>query len=369
MHQWKQWVVSASMATLVVVGVVGCGGGSSTTKKVYVAGDSLNDVGVYGMRFTIQSGDAKNPHRVWTEHVAASIGAAYPCAAYDGLQSFAAKSGCTAYAVGGAQINPAALTKTGTISPVVTSATIGSDTTPESVIQQIKDVGKNTFQYEDMVLVNGGGNDINVLLTSLSEGLLGYTPANAKAYKDVMRDLLPATTVDAAANTPGDLTVLGTQYMQALATSLSSAVKTELLAKEAQRVLVLNLPNVAKAPILNKNPPLVQELAGTLTRAFNTQLQKELGGESKVLIVDFDTQLGNWINNPTNAKLNGFNLTNVTAKACGTTPLSGCSDAVLNVSGPSDWKTHLFADDLHATPFANQLMGQWVTEQIKAKGW
>ncbi len=368
MHQWKRWVVSASMATLVVVGVVGCGGGgSSTPKKVYVAGDSLNDVGVYGMRFTVQSGDAKNPHRVWTEHVAASIGAAYPCAAYDGLQSFAAKSGCTAYAVGGAQINPATLNRTGV---AISSVTIGSDTAPQSVIQQIKDVGKNTFRYEDMVLVNGGGNDINVLLTSLSEGLLlGYTPANAFAYKTVMKDLLPATMVDSTPNTPADLTVLGTQYMQALATSLSNAVKAELLVKEAQRVLVLNLPNVAKAPILNTSAPVVQDLAGTLTRAFNAQLQKELGGESKVLIVDFDAKLGDWINNPTNAKLNGFNLTNVTAKACGTTALRDCSDAVLNASGPSDWKTYLFVDDLHATPFAYQLMGQWVTEQIKAKGW
>ncbi|MEY4507353.1 MAG: hypothetical protein RL297_1931 [Pseudomonadota bacterium] len=368
MHQWKQWVVSASMATLVVVGVVGCGGGgSSTPKKVYVAGDSLNDVGVFGMRFTVQSGDAKNPHRVWTEHVAASIGAAYPCAAYDGLQSFAAKSGCTAYAVGGAQINPATLNRTGV---AISSVTIGSDTAPQSVIQQIKDVGKNTFRYEDMVLVNGGGNDINVLVTSLVEGLAGFTNPNAiTAYKTVMKDLLPADRVNAIPDTQVALPVLGTSYMEALATMLSNAVKSELLAKEAQRVLVLNLPNVAKAPVLNTQPQPVKDLASLWTQAFNAQLQKELGGESKVLIVDFDTQLGNWINNPTNAKLNGFNLTHVTAKACGTTALSGCSDAVLNVSGPSDWKTHLFADDLHATPFANQLMGQWVTEQIKAKGW
>jgi outer membrane lipase/esterase len=365
MRTRNKWVLSASMAALLVAGLAGCGG-SPTANKVYVVGDSLNDVGVFDTRFTVKSIDTSNPYRVWTEHVASGVEADYPCAAYAGLQGFAAKSGCTGYAVGGAQINPATVSLSDP-GRVVTSVTIDSDASPFSIIQQIKDAGKSSFSSVDMVLVDGGGNDANALANTLFQGFSG-NPIGTAGYKTILKDLLPASVVDPVVD-PTGLANLGGAYMQTAATMLANAIKTELIAKNVHRVVVMNLPDLSKTPGLSTAPASVKAIAAGWAQAFNAQLQTELGSESKVLIVDFYGKLNDWVADPSSAKLGLLALTNVTDRACGTTSARDCQESVLNVSGPSDWRTHLFVDDLHATPFANQLVATWVLGQIKAKGW
>ncbi len=109
--------------------------------------------------------------------------------------------------------------------------------------------------------------------------------------------------------------------------------------------------------------------ASSMSDAERTRSQGELGSESKVLIVDFYGKLNDWVADPSSGKLGVLALTNVTDRACGTTSARDCQESDLNTTGPSDWRTHLFVDDLHATPFANQLVATWVLGQIKAKGW
>ena len=369
--QWRLSLVGLAAAAL----VAGCGGGDDPVPpQVYIAGDSLNDVGVFGARFTVQSADAANPYKVWVDHIAANAGISTLCAAYDGNASFAPRAGCSGYAVGGAQINPVTLLRA--LDPV-NGVSIGSDTTPMSIVQQIKDMSAGrTFGPQDLILIDGGGNDANAIATSLLQGLAGNTQAIA-AYATILKDLLPATTVDAAVAAASDptspnptaLIQLGGAYMQATATMLTSAIQTELLAKGAQRVVLLNLPDLSKTPALNAQPDNAKAIVSGWAQAMNAKLQSDLGTEPKVLIIDFFGTLNGWVANKGSARIGLVSLSNVTARACGSTSAASCSETTLDASGPGDWRTHLFADNLHATPFANQLTANHVQAQIKAKGW
>jgi phospholipase/lecithinase/hemolysin len=358
-----------------VLAMAGCGGGGDGPQpQVYVAGDSLNDVGVFGRRSTVQSADSSNPYKVWVDHVAANAGVTSLCAAYDGNADFAPKAGCTGYAVGGAQINPVTLQRT---SGLVSGAAIDSDSTPMSIVQQIKDMATGrAFEPHDLILVDGGGNDANALASSLLEGLNPNNPLRAQAiaaYATILKDLLPAATVDAAlaaaATDPTALIPLGGEYMQASATMLTNTIQTELLAKGAERVVVLNLPDLSKTPALNAQPDDAKAIVSAWSQALNAKIQTDLGTEPKVLIIDFFGTLNGWVANPSSARLGLVTLSNVTNRACGNASATACVDSALDASGPGDWRTHLFADNLHATPFGNQLTANHVQAQLKAKGW
>ena len=246
-----------------------------------------------------------------------------------------------------------------------------------SVVQQIKDMASGrTFSPQDLILIDGGGNDANALASSLLEGLNPQNPLAAQAltaYATVLKDLLPAATVDTAlagaASDPTALINLGGLYMQATATMLTSAIQTELLAKGAQRVVLLNLPDLSKTPALNAQPDSAKAIVSAWAQAMNAKLQSDLGTEPKVLIIDFFGTLNGWVANKGSARIGLVSLSNVTDRACGSTRADSCLETTLDSSGPGDWRTHLFADNLHATPFANQLTANHVQAQIKAKGW
>ncbi|MFM2075417.1 MAG: hypothetical protein RJB34_1722 [Pseudomonadota bacterium] len=360
-----------SWATAALI-LVACGGGNNSAPKAYVAGDSLNDVGVFGARFTVQSSNPASPYLVWPEHVANAYQLNKLCPAYNA--SLAAVADCTGYAVGGAQINPVSLTRT---SGLVTGATIGSDSTPSSIVKQIQDMGTGrTFGAQDLIMVDGGGNDVNALASSLLEGLNPMNPFAAQAltaYRTVLKDLLPPAAVDAVANTDTNgLINLGGAYMQQTAVMLSSAIKTHLIAQGASRVVILNLPDLSKAPVLNTQPAPVPAIMAGWADAMNSKLTAELSAESaKVVIVDFKGILNGFVAAPSSAKIGLVSLSNAKDKACGTTPITSCTDTLLDAGAPApaDWRTYLFADNLHSTPFGNELLAQSVRSAVTAKGW
>jgi phospholipase/lecithinase/hemolysin len=364
--------ISKLWATLLGAAIVvaGCGGGTSEPPKAYVAGDSLNDVGVFGVRFTVQSASPSITYRVWPELIANGYRLNTLCPAYNAtLQPVA---GCTGYAVGGAQINPVSLTLT---SGLVTGAVVDSDSTPQSVVRQLMDLGSGrNFAYYDLIMVDGGGNDIGDLAQALLEGLTPGNPFGAQAlaaYRTILKDLLPAATVDAVLDTdPTGLINLGGAYMQQTAIMLSNGIKTNLLAKGAQRVVVLNIPDLSKAPVLNTQGPTAATIVNGWAQAANATLAAQLSADSsKVVIVDFYSALNGFVASPSTAMVGSTALTNVTDKACGTTNITVCTDTLLDSGGPATWRTYLFADSLHATPFGNELMAQTVRTAINAKGW
>jgi phospholipase/lecithinase/hemolysin len=146
---------------------------------------------------------------------------------------------------------------------------------------------------------------------------------------------------------------------------LVALVKTEIIGKGANYVVVNNLPDVANTPSGKSQTKEVQDLINTAVKAFNDQLRNGLGSESKVLLVDLWTVSNDQVNNPA-----PYGLTNTKDMACGTNPL-GHSSLVCNATNlaTGDVSHYMFADEIHPTPFEYSLVAKYVLQQMMNKGW
>ena len=354
-----------------------CGGGDPApvkTTAVKVAGDSLNDSGTFGFKFTVQTTPAA---MIWTDRVAAAVGAPALCPRYaaTGATTVALNptaTSCTSYGVGGGRINPTGLP---------------GDTTPFSVVQQLKDIAASgNYGPEELLLVDGGGNDAADLVGAY---LTAQTDGGASFVALVGELGVPVPSAD--------LVPVGAAYMTALASQLANAINAEALTKGAQRVVVITAPDVtvtprflallagisASGPAGPATAEAVKNVANGWVVAFNTQLRNRFSGNNRVAVVDFYAELNKWVTDPTNP---AYGLTNVTTPACpavGTDGqglpaynISACTDALLNTApfpagatAPNWWQTYVFSDNFHGTPRTNQLMGELVTRTLEARGW
>ena len=162
----------AGLATLLVLGISGCGGNNNLPSKteiskVYVMGDSLADVGTFGgLKFTVQ--DPINPQNslIWTQIVANNFGldGAAQCNFYSISNTVTTNANCTNFAIGGARI--------------VNKST---DTLP-TVGDQLTVRSAAPFANTDLLLVDGGGNDAADLATAFLTVAGGGNPADYQAF-------------------------------------------------------------------------------------------------------------------------------------------------------------------------------------------
>ena len=157
--------------------------------------------------------------------------------------------------------------------------------------------------------------------------------------------------------------------MAQAATELVALVNTQVLAKGAKYVAVVNLPDVSQTPFAAALDPATRGFINLMVTTFNSTLSSGLSGKSGVIIVDAYTQGRDQVANP-----GQYTLSNVTARACSTTsaanPLGGSSltcTAASTIAG--DTSKYLFADDVHLTPFGNQLLAQFVSKNMATAGW
>ncbi len=379
------FVAVTAAAVLVACGGGGDGGSSGpNTTAVKVVGDSLNDSGTFGLKFTVQ-GSASDPSQIWTDRVASAVSVPALCPRYQatGPSTVAlnpAATGCTSYGVGGARINP-----------------VGSvnDATPVSVIQQLKDIAAQQPRYnpEELLLVDGGGNDFADLVT-----LYLYAAVDSGvAFSTLIGELLSAAEA-APGGTPHAPEVLGMLYSIKLADILANAVQAEALDRDAQRIAVLTAPDITRTPRFlallaqveaavntggGNGALAVAQLKGMVAQwvtGFNQQLKNRFAGNSRVVVVDFFAAFNNWLDTPAT-----YGLTNATKPACPQTGvdsdglptynIAACSAASLSASppvgetGPDWWKSYVFSDNFHGTPRTNELMGNLVVQALEAKGW
>jgi phospholipase/lecithinase/hemolysin len=175
------------------------------------------------------------------------------------------------------------------------------------------------------------------------------TTAGAKAGADYF-----------AANAPGIVTA-----MAAAGTELAGLVKTQIIGKGANYVVVNNLPDVAGSPSGTAQTADVRALIDTAVKAFNSALVGGLGTDTRVLYVDLYAVSHDQMTNP-----GPYGLTNVKDKACGNNALGGSSlvcNGTNTVSG--DVSHYMFADDVHPTPYEYSLIARYVLEQMVVKGW
>ena len=360
--QLFKFVASALGAALLVA----CGGGGNGDQSPKVSysslvsfGDSLSDVGSYkvgtiaalgGGKWTVNSTTDKN----WTELIAAQIGVTAPCAAQTGLNGDASVSPgfvvavvnhttCRNYAQGGSRITDPVGPGNGTA--------MGALTVP--VVTQISNhlglVG-NAFSGTELVTVMAGANDVFMNL-----GVYAYTVGHG-----------------------GDATTAATTAVTAMGTAgatLGAYIKTQMVAKGAKHIVVLNIPDVVGTPFGNTLDLQGKAFVDAMVTTFNTQLRTSLAGTSGVLQIDAYSASKDETANPSQ-----YGLSNTTVPACnlayGFNALAspGNSDGsslvcnALNVIA-GDISHYLFADSVHLTPYGYKLLAQLVTKELVLAGW
>ena len=384
----------AVMALLTALAACGDGGSDGPrTSAVRVVGDSLNDSGTFGFKFTVQ--DNLNGTRIWTDHVAAAVGVGSLCARYvatgaDRVVPNPSAANCTAYGVGRARIN---------VPPDIAAG----DASPFSIVQQLKDMtAAAAFGPEELLLVDGGGNDVADLMRgylTLGAELQTLVPFADTRLVKLLGELLTPTQLQAVLQ-GGEpvLAAAGAQYMEALANLLADQLATQALDQGSRRVVVLNIPPLSRTPYFQAMlvkvaqdsgggdagaavAAYVQAIADGWIQAFNSRLKLRFASERRVAVVDLYAALAQWVDSPSS-----YGFSNAKDPAC---PPTGVPDAlglpayVLGnclawslsaypppaATGPDWWHTYVFADDYHGTPRTNELIGELVTSTLRARNW
>ncbi|MBN8488894.1 MAG: SGNH/GDSL hydrolase family protein [Burkholderiales bacterium] len=372
-------LASLALASLLAA----CGGGGSDTSTraeitaVKVMGDSLADVGTFGLKFTIQG----NP--TYPDLVARQFGVADGCPffVFTGT-TFAANPtpGCTNYAIGGGVINNAG------------SGLSAAD--PRGVGVQLATAAAVGYDDGDLLLVDGGGNDAADLVGAY---LKAATDGGA-AYVGMLSTVLtPEQVAAAVAGGSTGLATAGGAYMQGLADMLYAMVKTQALDKGAKRVALINMPGITNTPRFQMVLDGIAAAygggdAGAAARAqsealfkgwveaFNARLASQAAGETRVALVDIYTSFNDEVAHP-----DQYKLSNVKDTACPVTGLGSdglptytfatCTDANLAANPPAgvsgtDWyKNYLFSDGFHPTPYGHQLASQLIARTLAQAGW
>ena len=397
--------------TMIISALAACGGGggsSSTTTSTAPAfsqlvafGDSLSDVGPYkvgsvavvgGGRWTVNSSSAKN----WTEIVAAEYHLPAPCAAQTGLLTIIPGftgatvnnfSNCRNYAQGSARVSSVFAPSSYAIQQAEAASGVpalqndgklGLMAVPVTtqMTNHLTNVG-GAYTGTELVTVLAGANDVFMNLSAVSSaaGSSGAAAVAAAQFAD-WTSLSNWSTIQATLYTSPGTAAAATiaqqaaqAYMVQAATNLGSAIKTQVIAKGAKNVVIINIPDISVSPyIASQNSASATALSKGLTQLFNTTLQTALAG-TKVVFVDAFTSSQGEVTNPAQ-----YGLTNVTTPACSTTsaanPLQGSSLTCTSASTLAgvDTSAYLFADGVHPTPYGYTLLAALVIQSLHAAG-
>jgi phospholipase/lecithinase/hemolysin len=346
--------------------------------RVMVFGDSLSDSGAFGLKFTVQGSAATGAGSsdIWVDRVAGSLQALRLCPHFDLTGSPAdTRAACTNYAVGGGRIN-----------------NLGDPADPRSIPLQLQTAALSRASYSpsDVLLITGGGNDA----ADLAGAWLGATtPAGQQAFAGLLDSVLGA---GSAAVLLGDGSnqnapfLAGVSYMQTLAGNMAAAIQEHALSKGAERVVVMNVPDIALTPrfsavlvgvTLQTNEAqaaAVKQVIQAWVDTFNASLANHFLNNSKVAVLDFNTVFRAQVADPI---ASGFSDSSSTACPPTGTDGSGlptynfqtCTAAALSAQSgkPSAdwWTTYMFSDGFHPTPLAHAKAAEEAAKVLTARGW
>ncbi len=369
-----------AMSALVIAGLVACGGNNpAPIHKVYVMGDSLADVGTFGFKFTVQDANSAKGFPIWPQIVANYVGvdgsAQCNFFQFNGT-TFGPNStaGCTNYAIGGGRI--------------VVKAADGGSASPQTVGTQLKTrglVGKYTAN--DLLLIDGGGNDAADLVSAYLGA--GSGQAGLAAYQAFLAQQLDTATIAALLPQTNGPALAAGAYMQKLADTFVADITTHALNNGADRVAVLNMPDITLTPrfravlagvAAQAGAPASAQLQGAIQQwigAFNQQLKTRTATEKRIVVIDFFNEFTQQV-----AKPASFGLVNATEAVC---PVTGtdssglpsytfplCTNTALNAlpgKTANWWSNYMFSDGFHPTPFAHTLLAQSVMRSLDQAGW
>lgn len=380
----KRLIASLAAASLVLAG---CSSETVTkgTPRVVVFGESLVDVGTFGFKFTTQgsasTGAASN--KVFPEVIAASLGATQPCAYFrstTGGASYTNTAGCTGFGVGGGKLISLDAT-----SP--TSLTVQLDAAASSI---------GSYTNDDVVVMSISGNDGADLIVSY----IALAQGNPASFVALTSKVLGASTVTgllSADPTTGAATV-GIAYMTALATRTYDLVKSKVLDKGANKVVLANSPKLSVTPRLaivlaglqaQLGAPARAQLEGlfnTWVQSYNQQLAVKFSPEPRVAIFDLYALTDTFATAPatysfTNSKdascppvgadATGpiYNLATCTEAAANGYIASGQTGLISGTKLTGNITGFVYSDNFHPTPRGHEIAGQVALNLMNAKGW
>jgi outer membrane lipase/esterase len=370
------------------VALAACGGGGAGDQHPQVAftgmvsfGDSLSDVGTYkvgtiaalgGGKWTVNSPTAKN----WTELIAADIMVAPPCAAETGLLSnipgialvpVTDVPTCFNYAQGSSRVSNVFAPSSATLQQFG-QVNLGLMAVPITTQLATHLARKGSYSGTELVTVLGGGNDFFMNFNGVAAAAAGGASAVGGAITAGWSQSVQAAVASGGAAAVGAASQAAVAGMGQAGAELAGLVKTQIVAKGAKYVIVVNLPDVSQTPFALALDAQTRSLMQTMVTTFNAQLAAGLNG-APVVLVDAYTQ-----GHDQNANPAQYSLTNVTTAACSATsaanPLQGSSIACTSASLIAGDTSHYeFADSVHPTPYGYQLLAQFVAIQMAKAGW
>jgi phospholipase/lecithinase/hemolysin len=187
--------------------------------------------------------------------------------------------------------------------------------------------------------------------------------------------------------------------MQALATRFHDQIKTHALDKGARYVVVVNVPAVTSTPRFRAVLAGIAAANGggatgaaaaagaeTLFKnwavAFNNELSTRFNGNASVLLIDLYGSLNDFVARPA-----VYGLTNVVNTACPATGVGGdglpsydfptCTATALSAAAPPAgatggagwWRTYLFSDGFHPTPYVHSMTANQIRSALFNRSW
>lgn len=368
-----------------------CGGGSDNNNNAVPAGgvklqvvsfgDSLSDVGTYAPVATANFGGGRfttNPGQIWTQNVAQYYGDTLTAAQTGGFGVPLTPGSGNGYAQGGSRV---------TLQPGVGHATPGtpdadfSEATTIPVNDQVTEYisAHTSFNTNQLVLINGGANDIFYNLTIAQTALATAQAAGAAAAASPTAANIAAATAAAAAASTANTSAQAAVSQAAI--DLAGVVGRVVQAG-ATHVVVSAIPDIGGSPEGLESADKGATLSA-VTQLFNGTLQAALtqsGLLSKVVYVDAYT----WVDGITaNYQANGFTVSN-TGTACNLAAMEAAA-AKLGEPDPSAFATSLFcspqtytvpgadqsymyADTVHPTTHLHALFSTYVEQQVAKSG-
>ncbi|WP_144162870.1 SGNH/GDSL hydrolase family protein [Paraburkholderia sp. BCC1885] len=400
-HRGLLRLTQVAIASAAFVMLAACGGGSSNNNnsasatptggvnlQVVSFGDSLSDVGTYspvvgadfgGGRFTT------NPGEIWTQKVAEYYGGSLTPAYLGGFGQALVATGGLGYAQGGSDVVNAE--GEGWAPNNLAATTVPVQTQVSEYLS-----AHGSFNANQLVLINGGANDIFQFATTANLTALGG------ALQAALQSPTPPTSqteqVEFIAN------YLQQNQTQVAAAAIALATQIQTIVKSgATHVVLMTVPDIGQTPLgvaANVQTPGAAALLTGITAAYNGTLETLLAPliqSHAVIVADaftwFDTVL------LPNYQSLGFTVSNtgtacnLTSMAANATAYATANPAVLNGLTPAEYgsqfasslfcspqtytvagadQTYIFADTVHPTTHAHALFAQYVEQTIAATG-
>jgi len=156
--------------------------------------------------------------------------------------------------------------------------------------------------------------------------------------------------------------------MASVATELTGLVKSQIVARGANYVVVNNMPDIGATPFGRGFDATTLALLNAMVKTFNDTLGAGLASEPKVAYVDAFAVSHDQAANP-----GLYGLSNVSATACDLSPAKNLLDSSLVCNGSNlisgDVGHYLYADTVHPTPFGHLWLARTVSKGLAQKGW